>query len=167
MTTVAITGITGNMGQATFEAMASADGVGKLKLLSHNAKRTKKLLKKHKHFSREIEIIEGSLTDKNAIASLIKDADIVIALAAVIPPRADKNPKAAIACNQLGTEVLVQAIESMDTQPALVYISTVALYGNRSGAHPFARVGDPLLVSRSTYTPQQSFAASLQYSKAI
>lgn len=146
---IAITGITGNMGQATLEALKDVPELQQIKLLSHTEKRTKKLLKKHKDLLPKIEITVGGMTDRNAISKLIDGAQLVIHMAAVIPPRSDKHPRAAVNCNELGAETLVSEIEKLpkEIQPALIHVSTVALYGNRSTEHPFARVGDPLLVS--------------------
>lgn len=145
--TVAITGITGNMGQATFTALADAQ-VDEIRLLIRSPKRFKKMLKTNKAFKSRVTVIEGSMTDRDAIKRLISGADLVINMAAVIPPRSDQNPQAAVNCNQIGTDILVTEIENItENQPALVHISTVAVYGNRSGAHPFGRVGDPLLAS--------------------
>lgn len=146
--TIAITGITGNMGQGTLNALENAPHVDKIKLLCHNKKRFKKLLKKHKSLLSKIEIIEGAMTEPEAIAKLIRGAQLVINMAAVIPPRSDQIPQNAVACNEVGANVIVSEIEKItENQPALIHISTVALYGNRSGGHPFGRVGDPLLVS--------------------
>lgn len=143
----ALTGITGNMGQAVLAALAFVPEIVKLKLLCNNKKRMKKLLKKHKALLDKIEIIEGGMTAP-ALEKLVAGTDIVVNMAAVIPPRADHCPKAAVACNELGAQALVTEIERItDNQPALVHISTVAVYGNRSGGHPFVRVGDPLLGS--------------------
>lgn len=145
---IAITGATGNMGQATLDALESADYIEEIRLLAHSKKRMKKLLKKHKALRKRkrVLIFEGGM-NADAIARLIDGADLVINMAAVIPPRADKYPQAAVACNDLGAAALVSELEKSDKPPALIHISTVALYGNRSGAHRFARVGDPLLVS--------------------
>ncbi|MDE6029036.1 MAG: NAD-dependent epimerase/dehydratase family protein [Clostridiales bacterium] len=147
MTTVAITGITGNMGQATFEALNGLE-LDEIRLLIRTPKRFKKALKANKALNSKVKIIQGGMTDRQAVMQLVTGADIVINMAAVIPPRSDQNPNAAVACNQIGTELLVSTIESItDNQPALVHVSTVAVYGNRTGAHPFGRVGDPLLTS--------------------
>ncbi|MDE6401322.1 MAG: GDP-mannose 4,6-dehydratase, partial [Clostridiales bacterium] len=136
------------MGQATLAQLHNAPHVSKIKLLCHSKKRMKKLLKKHKSLRPKIELVEGGMSDRTAVKRLIDGAAIIINMAAVIPPRSDQNPKGAIACNETGVKILVDEIERItENQPALVHVSTVAVYGNRSGAHPFARVGDPLLVS--------------------
>ena len=145
--TVAITGITGNMGQAAFKALTDAK-VDEIRLLIRSPKRLKKLLKANKALRSKVTVVSGGMTDRNAIKQLIMGADLVINMAAVIPPRSDQNPQAAIDCNQTGSDILVSEIERItENQPALIHISTVAVYGNRTGAHPFGRVGDPLLAS--------------------
>lgn len=143
---IAITGITGNMGQAVLEALQSAEHIERIKLLCHNKKRMKKLLKKYKTLRDKTEVVEGGMT-KNALSRLIEGAELVINMAAVIPPRSDHDPRAAEACNERGVIDLIEAIESANPAPALVHVSTVAVYGNRSGAHPFGRVGDPLIAT--------------------
>lgn len=145
--TVAITGITGNMGQAAYTALADAN-VDEIRLLIRSPKRFKKMLKANKALEGKVTVVSGSMTDRDAIMRLVRNADLVINMAAVIPPRSDQNPQAAVDCNQTGTDILVSEIESItEKQPALIHISTVAVYGNRTGAHPFGRVGDPLLAS--------------------
>ena len=147
MTAIAITGITGNMGQAVLQALNDTD-VSEIRLLVRNPKRIKKLLKTQKALQDRITVINGSMTDRAALSKLVSGAALVINMAAVIPPRSDQNPQAAVDCNQIGTDMLVSEIERItENQPALVHISTVAVYGNRTGAHPFGRVGDPLLAS--------------------
>lgn len=145
---IAITGATGNMGQAAVAAIASEEYIEKINILSHSKKRTKKLLNKHKELKKKVIITEGSLANPDVCAKLIDGADIVINMGAVIPPKSDQMPERAIECNEQGVRTLVRAIEQAgENQPKLVHISTVALYGNRTAPHLFGRVGDPLLVS--------------------
>lgn len=145
---VAITGITGNMGQATLAALEGANFIDKLHLLAHTRSKMKKLIKKHKNLAEKTVIIEGSVSDAVAVKKLINGVDVVINMAAVIPPTSDHAPKKTEQCNIFGVKTIVNEIEKIENfQPALLHISTVALYGNRTGDHRFGRVGDPLLVS--------------------
>lgn len=144
---IAITGATGNMGQAVMEALATETYIEEIRLLSHRKKRTKKLLKKLKKLKRKIVVVEGSLSDEAVCKKLAVGTDVFLNIGAVIPPKSDQNPTAAIECNEVGTGVLVGVLEEMEKQPALLHISTVALYGNRCAPHLFGRIGDPLLVS--------------------
>ena len=143
---VAITGITGNMGQATLNQLEGVNCIEKIKLLGHS-KRLYKQLRKHKKMRDKIEVVEGSLANYDAVRKLIDGVDLVINMAAVIPPKSDQKPLAAIECNEKGAAAIVKAVEESENQPALIHVSTVALYGNRTGNRRFARVGDPLPVS--------------------
>lgn len=146
---VAITGITGNMGQAVLQQVVENKDIEKLKfLVLKDDKRIKKILKTYKNYKDKFEIIYGNIAEEDKCEQLIKDCDYVVNLAAVIPPHSDQNPLKAIECNEVGVNALVSAIEKIEeNQPKLIHISTVALYGNRNYKHPWARVGDPLLVS--------------------
>ena len=145
---VAVTGITGNMGQATLEQIGKIGKIDKFKfLVLPDDKRIKKLLREYKNYKNKFEIIYGNLKDKETCEKLVKDCDYVVNLAAVIPPHSDKFPLKAIECNEIGVKNLIKSIEELEKQPKLIHISTVALYGNRNYKHPWGRVGDPLLVS--------------------
>lgn len=147
---IAITGVTGNMGQATIEQLVKIEEIERFKLLVlPNDKRIDKLVnKKLKDFKNKFEIIYGNLSDKKACESLVQGVDYVVGLAAVIPPISDQHPEMAVQCNEIGINNLVSAIEEIkDNQPKFIHTSTVALYGNRNYRHPWVRVGDPLLVS--------------------
>ena len=146
---IAITGATGNMGQATVDELLKIEEIDKLKLLVlPDDGRIKKILKKHKTQKDKFEVIFGNLAEKSACEKLVKDVDMVVNMAAVIPPHSDQEPQKAVECNEVGVNTLVSAIEKIKkNQPKLIHISTVALYGNRNSLHPWARVGDPLLIS--------------------
>ncbi len=145
---VAVTGITGNMGQATLAELVRLEGIDAFRfLVLPTDRRIRKLLKKYSAFRDKFEILPGNLKDRETCDKLVAGADYVVNLAAVIPPHSDRDPQKAVDCNEIGADNLVSAIESLETQPKLVHISTVALYGNRNSKHPWARVGDPLLVS--------------------
>ncbi len=145
---LAITGSTGNMGQEVMKQLCSLEGVEKIKLLSRSKKRIKKLLKTIKPLKDRIEVIIGSSADPEVCEKLVRGADYVVNMGAVIPPTSDFNPRAAVAANETGAARIVEAIERItENQPKLIHISTMALYGNRNHRHPWGRVGDPLLVS--------------------
>lgn len=144
---IAITGATGNMGAAFMWALKNAPATAeKIKLLIRSAKKAEKLKKEYPELEGKLEIIPGDITNVAAVDALVKDVDIVYNLCAVIPPTADSAPQAAVACNVTGVKILIAAIEKIkDNQPALIHISSVAVYGNRCGEHKYGRVGEPLV----------------------
>lgn len=144
---IAITGTTGNMGGYFLWALNQAPcAADKIKILCRNKIRAKKLLDNNRAIAHKIEVVSGDLTDPKACRALVENCDVVFNICAVIPPRSDSDPKGAIACNVTGVKTLISAIESIkENQPALVHISSVAVYGNRSGEHKYGRVGEPLV----------------------
>lgn len=145
--TIAITGTTGNMGSCfLWQLNMSPASADKIKILCRSKKKAKKILKHNEAIAHKIEVVYGGIENEKACRELIKDCDIVFNVCAVIPPKSDSNPKGAIACNVVGVKALLAAIESVEeNQPALVHVSSVAVYGNRCGEHKYGRVGEPLV----------------------
>lgn len=144
---VAMTGASGNMGQAVVKETMLLPFV-KLRLLFLDEKRERRLKKKWlKLYGDRVEVFFGNLKNPDDCRRLVSGADYVLNMAAVIPPLADKRPDLARDANVTGVKNLVTAIEKCDPQPKFIHISTVALYGNRNHLHPWGRVGDPLLPS--------------------
>lgn len=146
---IALTGATGNMGKGVLDALELSEKITSLKLLVRDAEKGKRIIKKYERLSAVVTLVVGELSDRKACDELVSGSDYVINLCAVIPPHSDSNPLATIACNQVGVDTIVSAIEALpsDVQPKFIHTSTVALYGNRTGSHRWGRVGDPLLPS--------------------
>ncbi|MBP5308808.1 MAG: NAD(P)-dependent oxidoreductase [Clostridia bacterium] len=143
---ISITGATGNVGREALKEIVKAFPESELAILVFPGDKRLKFIKKTLKRSKA-KLIFGSLADAEACAETVKGADYVIDMAAVIPPLADKNPRAAEECNVTGVKRLLRAIEAEEKQPKLIHISSMAVYGNRNLRHPWGRVGDPLLVS--------------------
>ncbi|MBQ7712212.1 MAG: NAD-dependent epimerase/dehydratase family protein [Clostridia bacterium] len=144
---VAMTGASGNMGQAVVREVMTLSFV-RLRLLFLDEKRERRLKRKwQKRYRDRVEIRFGNVKDLDDCRWLVDGADYVVNMAAVIPPLADRRPDLARDANVTGVRNLVTAIEELPVQPKLIHISTVAIYGNRNYLHPWGRVGDPLLPS--------------------
>lgn len=145
---ILILGSSGNMGKEVTALLSQENFIDEIVVLLHRKKTSKKVLKILKKSHKKYRAIYGSLTDKDVLLDALKDVDYVINMAAVIPPSSDKNPHAAIEGNEYGPITLVEAISFVEEkQPKLIHISTIGLYGDRNYKHPFAEVGDPLLIS--------------------
>lgn len=74
------------------------------------------------------------LTDRPAVGDLLSRVapDVVVHLAAVIPPQCHARPGLARRVNVGGTEALVRAAEAMSVPPRLVHASSVAVHGARN-----------------------------------
>lgn len=146
---VTLTGATGNMGREALVELVKLDNIEKVKILvlPDDKKRKNEVVKRCKENKSKVEVIYGNLKDLDTCRKIVQDVAYVINLAGVIPPKSDKHPQWAIDCNETGAKNLIQAIEELENQPKFIHTSTVALYGNRNHLHPWARVGDPLLIS--------------------
>ena len=144
---VTIFGGSGNMGRAVVREIMNEDYIEELRIFIHHKKKSKPLFKILKKAKVHYVIVEGSNSHPDDVRKAVEGVDIVLNLAAVIPPLSDQNPKAAIEANEVGPKVLTDVIASLDKQPKLIHISTMGIYGDRNYKHPFGEVGDPLMLS--------------------
>ena len=108
--------------------------------------KTPKSVKIFSAYSNEIEIIFGDISKLEDIKAACIGKDIVIHLAAVIPPVADEQPKLAHKINVLGTENLVRLLEQYSPEAFLFYSSSISIYGDRV-ANPNIKITDALIPS--------------------
>lgn len=94
-----------------------------------------------------LKIVWGDLTCYDDVFEAAEGVDYVLHPAAFIAPAADHNPKIAERINVGGTENLIRAIKAQENgaeKIKLVYISSVAIYGDRLAPIYWVRTGDPL-----------------------
>lgn len=143
---IAMTGATGSMGRESVKNII-ANTSAKLRLLIEDNKAGRRAAEQlRKKYRGRVSCFFGSITESSDCDKLVRGSDVVFHLAAVIPPRADSFPELADAVNFGGTVNMVRAAED-DGKVKFVYISSVAVYGHRTFAHPWGRVGDPLIPS--------------------
>lgn len=92
----------------------------------------------------QVEIILGDMRDAEAVQAAVAGQDSVIHLAAVLPPVSDQQPALARTVNVGGTQQLIAAMQAQPQPPKLLYISSIALFGNTQALPPPRRVGDPI-----------------------
>lgn len=101
-------------------------------------------------FSDKIEIFYGDITREQDTILPVKDADVVIHLASVIPPLANQKKHLVDSVNVQGTAYLVQNIEKYAPNAFLLFASSVATYGDRL-TNPYIKAEDPLIPSQGDY----------------
>ena len=92
----------------------------------------------------QVEVLEGDIRNADDVYAAVVDQEVVIHLAAVIPPLSDYQPVLARAINVGGTQNLIAAMQAQPRPPRLIYASSVALFGNTQSLPAPRRVGDPL-----------------------
>lgn len=92
----------------------------------------------------QVEVLVGDIRNADDVYAAVVDQEVVIHLAAVIPPLSDYQPVLARAINVGGTQNLIAAMQAQPRPPRLIYASSVALFGNTQSLPAPRRVGDPL-----------------------
>ncbi|AUC84662.1 NAD(P)-dependent oxidoreductase [Polaribacter sp. ALD11] len=159
-TKVLLTGASGTVG---FEV---------LKQLSKNAsydltifdKKTKNSLEKLKPFEPNINLIFGDISNSKDLEK-IRDIDVVIHLAAIIPPLADELQELAYNVNVLGTQNLIKQLELHSPNAFLMYSSSISVYGDRI-KNPYIQVEDTLKPSKGDTYGETKITAEKSVSKS-
>ena len=136
---ILLTGASGSVGLETLKQLCRLKKYD-ITVLGNHSKRSRKNLPR---FCKEAKIIYGDIADKNEVEKVCKNIDAVIHLAAIIPPKADKEPELAYRINTIGTENLIKSLEKYSPNAFFVYSSSIAIYGDRL-KDPYIKVGDPL-----------------------
>ncbi len=123
---ILLTGAFGNVGLSILEELIKRNH--NIRVFDIRTKRNKRLAYKYK---KEIEVVWGDLRDYSLIEKAVSDREVVIHVAAIIPPLADKKPKFAESVNVGGTANLIEAMENQPKKPKLIFTSSVAVYGDR------------------------------------
>ena len=90
-----------------------------------------KAIKKLKKISKDINVIYGDINEEVLMDSLVKDHDVIIHLAGIIPPFADIKSNLCRVVDYEGTKNLVRAIKENNPKCFLLFASTTTIYGNR------------------------------------
>lgn len=91
-----------------------------------------------REYGARVEIVRGDVTRREDCDRLVAGAEYVLHMAGVIPPVSDHSPSLSHRVNFGGTAAMTDAVRACSPQPAFIHISSVAVYGNRTMAHPSA-----------------------------
>ena len=148
MAKIALTGASGAMGEETLKQLFESEKDHYVKILCMRDASDRRFAAKAKRlYGDRLEVVYGDLVNYDDCLKLVEGTEYVLHVAALIPPRSDHDADRTVKVNFGGTVNMVKAAMSQTNEPRFVYISTVAVYGNRNYLHPFGRVGDPLLPS--------------------
>jgi len=145
MPNILLTGAFGNIGTHTIPALLAR---------GHRVRcfdlRCKANLAAARRYGRRIETIWGDLRDPDDLAAAVRDQDVVIHTGFVIPHlsatgmRCEDRPEWAREINVGGTHNLLQAMLACSKPPALIFTSSLHVYGPSQHMEPPRSVDDPL-----------------------
>ncbi|MEG2457921.1 MAG: NAD(P)-dependent oxidoreductase [Bacilli bacterium] len=146
MKNILLTGAAGSIGYEALKQLAE-DSSYNVTIIDLD---TKKARKRFKPFLDKVTVVYGSINDEELMKKLIVDKDVVIHLAAIIPPLADTHPELTRKVNYYGTMNIVSSIKKYNDKCFLVFTSSVSVYGDRV-ENPYISVNDPLKNSEGDY----------------
>jgi cholest-5-ene-3beta,7alpha-diol 3beta-dehydrogenase len=140
MKRVLLTGASGTVGREVLKQLCEFSATVEITVFDKKSRASKSFYRK---FNSNINIIFGDISNKNDISKACKNINVVIHLAAIIPPLADKFPEQAEAVNITGTKNLIECIEEQSPEAFLIYSSSISVYGDRN-SYPWIKTTDPL-----------------------
>ena len=139
---IAMTGVSGDMGREALKAvLALPVGACVRVLLTPKKKNDELAAVSNGSTGRVVEIVRGDVTRREDCDRLVAGAEYVLHMAGVIPPVSDHAPSLSHRVNFGGTAAMTDAVRACSPQPAFIHISSVAVYGNRTMAHPLRQGG--------------------------
>lgn len=141
-TKILLTGASGTVGQAVLKQLCIMKNKYEVTVFDIKSNKT---IKKFKPFKNEIKIVYGDIRNENDIVRVSYDKDVVIHLAAIIPPLADENRTLSYEVNVKGTERLIRVLEQHSPNAFFLYSSSISVYGDR--------INDPLITIEDNLYP--------------
>ncbi|MHA1329315.1 MAG: NAD-dependent epimerase/dehydratase family protein [Promethearchaeota archaeon] len=126
---ILLTGASGSVGFRVFEELLSYQEDFDLTLF---LRKSKKNINMFKPFLGMIKIKWGNLEDYNDVLKAVDGNDIVIHLAAIIPPKSEENPERTHLVNVEGTKNVINAMLKQENKPKIIYTSSICIYRNKN-----------------------------------
>lgn len=142
---VVLTGACGNIGFETLKRLIQRPDVH-LITIDLDTKKNRKKLKKYEN---KMTAFYGSILDETLMKRVLKDVDVVIHLAAIIPPKADRDTSLTWDVNYYGTKMIVDILKA-NQHGFLIFSSSISVYGDRVET-PWIQVTDCLKPSEGDY----------------
>ncbi len=141
---ILLTGAFGNIGSSTLQELVRQGHMVRCFDIH-----TKKNAKRKQQLSQQFafEIVWGDVRNATQVADAIRDQELIIHLAYMIPPAVDEHPKEANAINVDGTLNVIAAAQQAPLRPKLFFGSTLDLFGRTQQLPPPRTVDDPVMAT--------------------
>ena len=141
---ILLTGASGTVGYEVLKQLCEIKNKYEVTVFDIKSRKT---IKKFKPFNNEINIVYGNLNNNDDLIKVCYDKDVVIHLAAIIPPLADEKPELSHQVNVLGTENLINLLELHSPNAFFLYSSSISVYGDR--------LHNPMITIQDTINPSE------------
>lgn len=142
---VLLTGAFGNIGTSALEELIKRGH--QVRCFDLKTKANKRTAKR---FEGQMEIVWGDLRRSEAVADAVRDQDVVVHLAFIIPKmsatgvESERRPAWAREINIGGTRNLLNAMKALPKSPKLIFASSYHVFGQTQGQLPPRTVSDPV-----------------------
>lgn len=142
--TVFLTGATGNMGWAGFQELYARKDRFNIRLLARDSKKNRRMLNPYLD-DPSVTLIWGDLMCYEDVLEGVTGSDYVLHVGGMVSPAADYYPEKTLAVNVGAAENVVKAVlaQSGRDNIKVVYIGSVAQYGDRNPPHHWGSASDP------------------------
>lgn len=142
--TVFLTGATGNMGWAGFMELYQRRDRFNIRLLARDSKKNRKKLKPFLN-DPSVSVVWGDLMRYEDVLEGVTGADYVLHVGGMVSPAADYYPEKTLKVNVGAAGNVVKAVLAQKDPDAVkvVYIGSVAQYGDRSVPNHWGSADDP------------------------
>lgn len=121
--------VTGAGGMVGYQVVRFLLSEGKYEITVLDLK-TREVYKRLRSFRKRIDIVYGDINDVSLVDSLVKESDIVIHLAGIIPPFANIREDLCEKMDYGGTKLICSAIKKYNPTCHLLYASSTSVYGS-------------------------------------
>lgn len=90
------------------------------------------------------EVLKGHIEDADKVERAVEGIDVVVHLAALLPPVSERDRDDTMVVNVGGTENIVRALESGNPNAHVILTSSVCVYGDTTGEEPPILISHPL-----------------------
>ena len=142
--TVFITGATGNMGWAGFQELYKRKDRFDIRILARDSKKNRKKLAPYLS-DPSVTVVWGDLMRYADVLEGVKGSDYVLHVGGMVSPAADYYPEKTLKVNVGSAENVVRAVLAQPdaSEIRVVYIGSVAQYGDRNPPHHWGSADDP------------------------
>ncbi len=146
---VFLTGATGNMGWAGFRELYKRKDRFDIRILARDSAKNRKMLSPYLSDS-SVSIIWGDLMKYEDVLAGVSGSDYVLHVGGMVSPAADYYPEKTLKVNVGAAENVVRAVLAQPNRDEIkvVYIGSVAQYGDRSVPNHWGSVDDPQIPAK-------------------
>ncbi len=101
-------------------------------------------VKKAKALGNKVECKWGNLNDRASVERAVQGHDVVMHIAAIIPPVSEAKPDLTQKVNVEGTKNLLEVMAHANPVPRIIFTSSISVFGDTATLSPPRTVADPL-----------------------